>query len=206
VAHSVLLLTVFISLSPNVLFGLVILVCLGLAAAAAYLQTAVMALSSLFGSQAVQAVMSGQAAVGVAVSVLQVISASGSKASKAADTIHPRTRDAEPEKKTDWGALAFFTIATAFLVLSLGAQRFITRTKEYQMILSETEEEQLVNSEEAQHLVSSYASFDSVADLYNAPPPPPLTPMEMLKVNKVYNAAIALVFIVTLVRFERPAR
>lgn len=153
--------------------------------------------------------MSGQAAVGVAVSLVQVVSATGSvRRSSTAGLLDMMAMDEEKPHVIDWGSFAFFGLGTLFMVTSLGSHGFITRTKEYDLILDSADDAEAMNEEEAEALVRSSSTIDSintdgVYDTSYAPNCTSLGVVDMLILNKTYNIAVAIVFIVTLVSLFR---
>ena len=150
------------------------------AAAGSYLQTAVIAVASLFGPTAIQAVMTGQAAIAIAVSGVEVLSAAGSISTS---TESDMVITSNPEEKS---AFAFFALSTVFLVFSAGAQILLTRLPLYKTLMQQfhtTTEHALASSQEITHHVESKKHHL----------------LRVGKVNVIYNFAVAYVFIVTLV-------
>ena len=174
--------------------------------AAAYLQTATMALASLFGSGAVQSVLSGQAAVAVAVSLVQVVSTAGSvkaasgKPLPPADAPLPGPPSHHPPhwgRPTEWGAFAFFGLASLFMITSFGAQVYITRSRRYRAIISASKQEGEEELPEREGLLSSVSSLNSYDS--DQRPREKIGATEMLRLNKTYNFSVAFIFVVTLV-------
>lgn len=127
--------------------------------------------------------MTGQAAIGVAVSAVEVISAAGSlHGSTSAQAL----ADSEPEEKS---AFVFFALSTLFLVASAGAQVILTRLPVYKTLMH-----QFTQTAEHNH-------GDEVDD-ERAPTmaePKKHQLIRVAKANGVFNFAVAYVFIVTLV-------
>lgn len=161
----------------------------------AYMQTSVVAVASVFGPPAVQAMMSGQAAVGVAVSAVQVISAAGSVWGK------PKTfvSDGTAEERS---AYAFFSLSTVFLIASAGAFMWMTRQPVYQTVAAPLDKRN-------QNATLVGDDDDERGGLLGSQTLPPLTlgsekanAIRVAKVNATFEVAVAYVFIVTLVRFK----
>ncbi|KAI0092464.1 nucleoside transporter-domain-containing protein [Irpex rosettiformis] len=152
------------------------------AAAGSYLQTAVIAVASLFGPTAIQAVMTGQAAIAIAVSGVEVLSAAGSiSTSGEGEAIIA----SEPEEKS---AFVFFALSTVFLVFSAGAQVMLTRLPLYKTLMQQfhaTAEHALASSQEITHNVESKKH----------------QLIRVGKTNMIYHIAVAYVFVVTLAVF-----
>jgi hypothetical protein len=150
------------------------------AAAGSYLQTAVIAVASLFGPTAIQAVMTGQAVIAIAVSGVEVLSAAGSISTSATGEL---VAASEPEEKS---AFVFFALSTAFLIFSAGAQVVLTRLPIYKTLMQqfhETAERAMTASQElTRHVESKRHQLVRVG-----------------KANIIYNCAVAYVFVVTLV-------
>lgn len=158
----------------------------------AYMQTSVIAVASLFGPPAVQAMMSGQAAVGVAVSAVQVISAAGSVWGKS----NTYVSDGTAEERS---AYAFFSLSTVFLIASAGAFIWMTRQPVYQTVVApldkRTQNAALIGDED-----------DEGRALMGSQTLPPLTlgsekanAIRVAKINATFEVAVAYVFIITLV-------
>ncbi|KAH9482484.1 Equilibrative nucleoside transporter 1 [Psilocybe cubensis] len=155
----------------------------------AYLQTSVIAVASLFGPLAVQAMMSGQAAVAVAVSGVQVISAAASVRGKTRVYIS----DGSAEERS---AFIFFSLSTLFLVVSAGAHSWMTKTPIYQQVAASLERGrkrtagEIGHADEREGLVTHVSSTSAIEDTANA--------FRVGRANAIYEVAVAYVFIVTL--------
>lgn len=160
------------------------------AAVGSYLQTSIIAVASLFGPSALQAMMSGQAAVGVAVSGVQVISSAISSRRS-----HPSevSLASSPEESS---AFVFFGLATLFLLGSAVVETWLIKLPAYTSVMGQFEHINAVvngaeNSDENSGLISTNQSFtQSKKDQIT----------RVAKANMKYNVAVAYVFIVTLVR------
>jgi len=187
-------LSTFVTVSSGVLFAFVLVVAVSMCIAAATLQTAGLALASLFGSDAVQAVISGQAAVGVVVSLARLLSTVASL-----DTSPPRSDESETN---DWSSTFFFGFSTLFSLCTLEAYWRIARTKEYKQIMSSAVLSPNLDNE-ARPLIDGPPSSDSL-ELPEELLDEPMKPVKMLLLNKYLNFAVACVFIVTLVSIIVP--
>ncbi len=163
-----------------------------------YLQTSVIATASLFGPTAVQAMVSGHAAVAVAVSGVQVISAAASVWAE------PRRllSDGSAEERS---AFFFFSFSTLFLVGSAFSHRWLVRTPAYQHVAAPLEKQQFKRStsempghvDERQSLVSggeeplSHVGFATQGHKSDV--------LRVAKQNVIYEISVASVFITTLV-------
>lgn len=168
-----------------------------------YLQTSVIAVASLFGPSAVQAMMAGQGAVAVVISSVQTMSAigavwSGSTSATAEDTD-------EDDRAAAKSAFIFFGLSTVFLLACVVLQRWIMGLPVYKEVArsleragrkasTRSEERGLMspNLSDSQVLghtreTSSGAMFEKGRVLHVA------------KANIVYEIAVAYVFTVTLV-------
>lgn len=155
------------------------------AAAGAYFQTSIIAVASLFGPSAVQAMMSGQAAVAVAVSGVQVISSATSTMGK------PRsfTGDGSAEEKS---AFAFFLLATVFLVFTYGAHEYLVRMPLYNHVAGSLEEGAKISLGGEERSRSVSRSRSEVTDERK-------NVLRIAKANVSYEVAVACVFMITLV-------
>lgn len=159
------------------------------AIAGAYLQTSVIAVASLFGPPAVQSMVSGQAAVAVAVSAVQVISSAASIAAK------PRTyiSDGSAEEQS---AFTFFALSTVFLLVSAGVHTWLINMPVYKLVAASLEvkpeknQADTVQEDERQELIPSRSTVVQ-SDMASI--------MRVAKINIVYGVAVAYVFFVTLV-------
>lgn len=147
------------------------------AAAGSYLQTSIIAVASLFGPTALQSIMSGQAAIAVAVSGVEVVSAAISLHST------PPTpgvlAESEPEEKS---AFIFFALSTMFYLVSAGAHVQLTRLPAYHELMGR------LNHASYQTAPSGGIHEEKKYQL-----------IRIAKANAVFNFAVAYVFIVTLV-------
>ncbi|KAJ3809403.1 nucleoside transporter-domain-containing protein [Lentinula aff. lateritia] len=198
-----LTLSTFFTLSPGLFFTFVLLNGIAQAAFGSYLQNSVIAVASLFGPAAVQAMLAGQAAVAVVVSTVQVISAAASVNTSTEsmdgpvpidtlDVISSRARD--PEERS---AFIFFGLSTIFLVFSAAAHRWLVSLPAYHSVAGALEarkpEPELGTDDERRILVSAGPSqglFTQKQSIWR-----------VAKTNVLYEIAVAYVFTVTLTVF-----
>ncbi|KAF9076571.1 nucleoside transporter-domain-containing protein [Rhodocollybia butyracea] len=190
-----LTLSTLITLSPSIFFAFVLLNGIVQAAFGSYLQNSVIAVASLFGPAAVQPMLSGQAAVAVVVSAVQVLSAliSVDNSSKSIDGIRisNRSRDAEASS-----AFIFFGLSTIFLLFSAAAQRWLVSMPAYYAVAGTLEagktRSELGTDDEQRALVSSGPSqaFSEKQRI-----------LRVAKTNALFEIAVAYVFLVTLTVF-----
>ena len=142
-----------------------------------------------------QAVVSGQGAVGVAVSAIQLLSALASvKASPAGLTIMEE-RAAEARS-----AFVFFALSTIFFIFSAGAYLWLTKTPEYREIIGDNKTRR-VSISLSQSLTSDAEGAGLVSGRSrDAPPSPVARTIAMIRTNLPFNFTAAWVFAVTLVR------
>jgi len=143
-----------------------------------------------------QAVVSGQAAVGVAVSAIQLLSALASVRTSPAKATIIEERGAETRS-----AFMFFALSTVFYIFSAGAYAWLTKTPGYQEI----------NGGHTTHRISISMSSSLTADegtglvsggSRDATSSPIARTIAMIKTNLAFNFTVAWVFIVTLVSGE----
>jgi len=148
----------------------------------------------LYGPTGIQAVISGQAAVGVVVSAIQLLSAAasiGAPSSPASITRSDNEEDAEVKS-----AFVFFGISTVYMLCSMGAYRWMKRTPTYKALVGPLEQQRKVSrrlsiASESQALVSGVSSSPSKDGQGRI--------WRVAKSNATFNFALAYVFIVTLV-------
>jgi hypothetical protein len=174
---------------PSPLFAAVILSAAAVqAAAGSYLQTAVIAVASVCGPSAMQSLMSGQAAAGVAISAVQFLSAYGSvhlpsTTSPSAGVLPPTPppiKDDSPAKS----ARAFFALATIYLILTAAAHAYLVRLPTYIAVLGNLSRP-ATRPSSPNLQVRSESARDQIT--------------RIAKANWVYHLAVALIFTVTLV-------
>ena len=154
--------------------------------AGAYLQTSVIAVGSLFGPPAIQSMMAGQA-VAVIVSGVQV-----SSAASVVGEHRTYISNGSAEEKT---AFVFLALSTAFLLVCAGVHTWFIRMPVYKIVAASLESKSknqgdTVLEEERRELIpNGSATLQSYrADV-----------IRVAKINIVYEVAVALVFLVSLV-------
>ncbi|KAJ7667657.1 nucleoside transporter-domain-containing protein [Mycena polygramma] len=188
-----LTISTFVHTSPGVFFAFVLLNGICQAALGAYLQTAIIVIASLFGPGCVQALMSGQAAVAVAVSGVQVFSALASVWGQSRETISAYVSDGEPEERS---ALIFFSLSTVFLIVSAAAHGWLVTMPAYKAVAGSLDHQKVIseagNSDELRGLVSTGRNESSDEKGQS---------LRVAKANVVYEVAVCYVFVVTLAVF-----
>lgn len=176
----ILFLTTYINFSPF-MFAFIVLATSALqAVAGSYLQTAVIAAAALFGPIAMQSLMSGQAAVGVALSAVQLISAYGSVHIPSATSDDIMLQDDSSAR----AARAFFGLSTLFLIGAIAIHTWLVRLPDYVAI-----------SDQLDAPITMQYSPDS----HTRPESERAQIIRIAKANWVYEVAVALVMTVTLV-------
>ncbi|KAF8911901.1 nucleoside transporter-domain-containing protein [Mucidula mucida] len=178
----------FIHTSAAIFFAFVLLNGVAQAALGSYLQTSCIAIASLFGPTAVQPMMSGQAAVAVAVSGVQVLSAIASTWNEQVDANGvPTGGHGEAAERS---AFVFFLLSTLFLLVSAGCMAWLVSMPAYKAVAGALEKPvKFEDDEETTGLVSRGHHEPSSSNLH------------IFKTNIVYHIAVAYVFVVTLAVF-----
>ncbi|RDB20451.1 Equilibrative nucleoside transporter 1 [Hypsizygus marmoreus] len=186
-----LTLSTFFRIAPGLFFTFVLLNGILQAAFGAYLQTSVIAVASLFGPTAVQAMITGQAAVAVAVSGVQVLSSAIFLWSASPEAI---TANAESGRAEERSARAFFILSTLFLVMSAVAHGRLVRMPTYTTLVAPLEQGKHrlreVGSVEEHHGLTS-TGRETYADEKRRI-------LRVAKANVTLEIAVAYVFVVTL--------
>ena len=193
------------TLPPSLFFPFVIVNAIAQAGAGSYLQTSVVAIASLFGPATMQAVMSGQAAVAIVVSSVQVISASASlRTSSARAAAIAGNGDTEARS-----AFIFFALSTVFLVATAGANVWLTRMPAFRAIVAPAAGDEphyararslSVDQSERRPLVSDAADLSASGVHEHAHIGDKKSRiLRIAKKNVLYELAVAYVFVITLV-------
>jgi len=156
-------------------------------AAGSYLQTAVVAIASLYGSASVQSMMTGQAAVAVVVSSLQVASAMSSTWGKATTL----ASDGSAEERA---AFTFFTLSTLFYVVSAGAHTWLVKSPSYKAIAGSLE-----LAAKSQLDASTIVSSQAISRGRCGEEDERRQAIRIAKSNILYEIAVMCVFAITLV-------
>ncbi|KAF8510363.1 nucleoside transporter-domain-containing protein [Hysterangium stoloniferum] len=185
----VLTCSTFFTLSPIFFSLFVILNGMLQASAGAYLQSSVVAVASLFGPLAIQPVMSGYAAVGVLVSLIQVLTtlAGIRKAS---------ILDAVDEEEAARGAFLFFASSTLFLLSTLVLHSWLLTMPAFRSVVIPYEaSKNLIRVDEDRGTLVADRNVDDHKSLASARRDHII---EVGKMNLEYNVAIGYVYLVTL--------
>ncbi|KAG7096658.1 hypothetical protein E1B28_004073 [Marasmius oreades] len=189
-----LTLSTLVDMAAGVFFAFVILNGIAQAAAGAYLQNSVIAVASRFGHTTVQATLAGQAAVAVAVSTVQLLSAAASLGSETKTETTSTSRDWEPEERA---AFIFFALSTIFLLAAAAAQWWLVTLPQYHIIAG--------SLEAGRKDVHENGSFGETQTLVSEGRSDPAQGrariLRIAKTNIVYEIAAAYVFAVTLAVF-----
>lgn len=187
-----LTLSTYFHVNSGLFFAFVILNGIAQAAAGSFLQTSVIAVASLFGPSAMQAVMAGQAGVGVAVSAVQLISSAASVRGAPSAQV-----SSEPEEKA---AFIFFGLSTLFLLASAVAHVYLINLPAYKSVVGafiprashSGDIHDAAVSHETQYLVSQHSEINNKSNEKSRV-------LRLAKVNVTYHIAVAYVFAITLV-------
>lgn len=186
-----LTLSTYFHVPAGLFFAFVLLNGVAQAAAGSYLQTAIVAVASLFGPTAMQSVMSGQGAVGVAISLVQAISAYTSVHRQPSSETNV-TVVSEPEEQS---AFMFFSISTLFLLVSAAAQAWLFRLPAYKSIVGQFNQISHEEADAGLETSSLVSHPHRTADIEKRRS----QILRVAKTNGVYNFAVAYVFLITLV-------
>ncbi|KAF5387810.1 hypothetical protein D9615_000092 [Tricholomella constricta] len=187
-----LVISTFFRIAPGLFVAFVLLNGAAQAALGAYLQTSTIAVASLFGPQAVQAMMSGQAAVAVAVSGVQVLSSSLFVWRATPEEITANAVDGSAEQGS---ARVFFALSTVFLIISAVANNILVSKPTYKTLVAPLEQKKFGErgTVEEQQLLTSLGRSDYANDKARI--------LRVAKANIIFEIAACYVFIVTLAVF-----
>jgi solute carrier family 29 (equilibrative nucleoside transporter), member 1/2/3 len=171
---------------PGLFFAFVISNGLVQAAAGSYLQASVVAVASLFGPLAMQAVMTGQAVVAVLISGIQLLSASAS--------VHSSSTVINDGSAEERSAFAFFGLSTLFLLATVAAHAWLVRLPVYKTVVVPFEQHSKLLVDATHRRERSRSFSGEQLELQSS------RFSRIFKVNATYNFAVAYVFVVTLVR------
>ena len=185
---ALLTLSTFFQFTGGFFFAFVLLNGTLQSTAGAYLQTSVVGVASLFGPQAVQAMMSGQAAVAVVVSGVQVISAAvflWRESSKVESAELFEIAIASAEERS---ASTFFALSTVFLILCAVAHSWLVKSPIYNTIAAPLELHKTTRDTNRSLTSTGRTELSDIAHI-----------LQVAKANIIYELAIAYVFVVTIV-------
>ncbi|KAG8888481.1 hypothetical protein FRB98_007610 [Tulasnella sp. 332] len=201
----------FVPAAPSTFFGFTLLNGMVQAGAGAYFQTAVVALASMFGPFAIQAVFAGQAAVGVFVSLLQYITAAVSVLGNSNRSESPMTLSPNIKDHASTAAFLFFSISTLFLAMTLVVHGWLIRLPAYverqrtlenaktQGIRVEEDEEEEPEEGFGHEAISS--SEERLLVGVEVPSAGRVGIWSMARLNGMYNFSVCYVFVVSLAVF-----
>lgn len=193
-----LTLSTWIHIHPGLFFALILLAAMIKSAAGSYLQSSVVALASLFGHEAMQAVMSGQAAVGVAVSGVQVLSAAAS--THRVPPPPPQIRDDDPSRTPEEASASlFFGLSTVFLFVTYAVHVWLKTLPAYKAVIARQRPRAPVRLPTTDSLGSPDERRGLTSNEHSHKGPSGKAQMLRLgRINLPYNFAVAYVFMVTL--------
>ncbi|KAI0317743.1 nucleoside transporter-domain-containing protein, partial [Amylostereum chailletii] len=186
-----LTLSTFFHVAPGLFAAFILLSGIAMAAAGSYLQTAVVAVASLFGPTVMQSVMSGQAAVAIVVSTVQLVSAAASLHTAGSSDLASTLAADDAAVRS---ARAFFALSTLFLIAAAGASAWMTRMSAYKAVVHPTHH--------AEHWARDLGE-ERVFLSENEEPSEPEPEVKgrifnIARRNVIYEIAVAYVFVVTL--------
>ncbi|KIY71807.1 hypothetical protein CYLTODRAFT_368694 [Cylindrobasidium torrendii FP15055 ss-10] len=182
----------FVHATTGLFFAFVLMTGIAQAGLGSYLQTSCIAIASLFGPAAMQALMSGQAAIAVVVSGVQVVSAIASTWNEESTASGiPTGGHQGPEERS---AFVFFLLSTIFLLGAVGGMFWLVSTPEYKTVAGGLERGKYVDdaasdASEASGLVASRSTLAATSL------------RRMITRNALFHIAVAYVFLVTLAVF-----
>jgi equilibrative nucleoside transporter 1/2/3 len=190
---ALLALSTFLHLPAEISFAFILLNGITQAAAGSYLQTAVVVVASLFGPSAMQVVISGQAAVAVVVSGVQVVAAAASLWGVPEESISTFKISNDAEARS---AFIFFALSTMFLVATTWATKWFVASPAYRAVVATSEPKSALSYDdgdpEERRGLMSLGGNDSSEKRRRI--------LRVAKANIIYEIAVALDFIITLVR------
>lgn len=190
-----LTLSTFFKPSPGIFATFVLLNGAAQAAAGGYFQTSLIAVASLFGPAAVQAMIAGQAAVAVVVSGVQVISSASSIRGSVNGEVNG---DGSAEEKA---AFIFFALSTISLIGSYLAHNWMIKLPIYDQVAGPLERTSqkitLGPGEGSSHRrsLSAVSLTRARAEVVEEYP----NVIRVAKANALYEIAVSFVFMITLV-------
>jgi solute carrier family 29 (equilibrative nucleoside transporter), member 1/2/3 len=194
-----LTLSTFFKPSPGIFATFILVNGAAQAAAGGYFQTSLIAVASLFGPAAVQAMIAGQAAVAVVVSGVQVISSASSVRAGVDGEVNG---DSSAEEKA---AFIFFALSTIFLIASYLAHNWMIKLPIYDQVagpLERTSQKITLGPEEGgsshRRSISAVSLSRARAEVVEEYP----NVIRVAKANALYEIAVACVFMVTLVSYH----
>lgn len=185
----------FYHVEPGLFFASILVNGAVQAALDSHLQTSVIAVASLFGPHAVQALMSGQAAVATVVSAVQVLNTSLFLWTTMTTTPESAGVTVVDGPAEEGSARVFFTLSTIFLVMSAMAHNMLVAKTSYKTLAAPLEQapaREEANAEEQQPFtfLGGREYIDDKARI-----------LRVAINNITFEIAVAYVFIVTMAVF-----
>ncbi|KAL4081983.1 nucleoside transporter-domain-containing protein [Scleroderma yunnanense] len=189
-------LSTFIQINPALFFSFVLFSSICMSAAGACLSTAIFAGAALLGRSYMQAMVSGQAAVGVVVSVVQLISSAISVWDATPEDIatfiaYDGAAEGVAEEQA---AQIFFGVSVLFMASTLATHIWLTRQPLYKSTVGLMDmhkpQGSIEDTEERHGFASGVSPSDSWSDV-----------LRVLNANLIFMFSIAYTFIVTLAVF-----
>ncbi|KAG2158973.1 nucleoside transporter-domain-containing protein [Suillus bovinus] len=189
---TILFLTTFLHPSPVPFFYFIMISAFCLSGCASYLSNSVFAGAALFGAPYMQSMMSGQAAIAVAVSSVQVISSAISI--WGTNSLAPAFNDTDPDGKAEEkSARIFFGISALYMFATLLAYRWLASLPVYATTMGALEDNvkaRVVSDEVDEQQPLLPAALSSAAEGNHI--------FRILQKNLIYNFSVGFVFTVTL--------
>jgi equilibrative nucleoside transporter 1/2/3 len=176
VLMAALFILTWIPTHPTVFFIFVLANAVSQSIVCSYFSSSVVATSSYFGPFAMQALMTGQAAVAVLISLIQVIVHSVSLGD------NPLNRRRRPTE--DNSASLFFSFTTAGLVVAFLAHAYLVRLPIYRNVVAPFEMGKVIETEEEEGLMTS--TIGSLREIE------PVLPVDPRKVSIIFSGDMNL--------------
>lgn len=162
-----------------------------------YFQTALVAIASWFGPLAIQSMFSGQAAVAVIISLLQLLSAveSINKPDNGIVDTPPTGRS-----NVDRAATTFFFVMTAGMILALLSHTYLTRMVIYKEAAAEFEGKPPAVTRDSEETPLLHTQ-QNASEVTNQNLSQIQRILHIIHINWTYNSAVFLIFFVTLAVF-----
>lgn len=179
----------------GVFFAFAILNGMVQACAGSFLQSAVVGLAALFGPELIATMFTGQAVIGVAVSVVQYFAAATSSPKPST----PEQPDAETSSSLSLFAFIFFGLASAYIALVLAAHSYLLRLPAYQSVIGSLGQRNGMIVEEEAEDHEDLENEPFLVQSIELQAPGSISIIRIAKLNTLHNLTVAWVFIVTLV-------
>ena len=163
---------------PTVFFVFVLANAVSQSIVCSYFSSSVVATSSYFGPFAMQALMTGQAAVAVIISLIQVTVTALSLDDNPVKMRDEKGRDAE-----DNSASLFFSFTTAGLLVALLAHAYLVRLPIYRNVVAPFEMGKVIETEEEEGLMTS--TVGSLREIE------PVLPVDPRKVGNTFSRGMS---------------